>query len=57
MQSSEMHRVAPADTQYASKEEVNSDRPGGVQLFVSRNPLMIALSDPGLVFAATEEPN
>ena len=28
MQSSEMHKVAPGDTKFASKEEVNKDRDG-----------------------------
>ena len=28
MQSSEMHKVAPGDAQFASKEEVNKDRDG-----------------------------
>ena len=35
MQSSEMHKVAPGDTKFASKEEVNKDR-DGAQLQVSR---------------------
>lgn len=33
MQSSEMHRFAPGDTKYLSKEEINDDKPDGVQLY------------------------
>jgi len=54
MQSSEMHRVAPGDTQFLSKEEINKDRDGSqlygrtklAMVYLTRELVKRKLSDP-----------